>query len=121
PPGAPGAKITVTIPSGSGVRDIGKQLAHEKVIGSSFAFDAYVRLKRAGPFDAGEYHLRKKLGIQAAVDTLEKGPFITYETLRITPGLWLSEVAARVHAQLPWIRADDVLAVARSNQVRSKF
>jgi UPF0755 protein len=121
PPGAPGDAITVTVASGAGVRDIGKQLAHEKVISSSFAFDAYVRLKHAGPFDAGDYHLRKHLGIQAAVDALEHGPVITYETLRITPGLWLSEVAARVHTQLPWISAGEVLAVARSNEVRSKF
>jgi UPF0755 protein len=121
PPGGPGDTVTVTVASGAGVRDIGKELAHEKVIGSSFAFDAYVRIKHAGPFDAGEYHLRKHLGIQGAVDLLDKGPVITYETLRITPGLWLSEVAAHVHAQLPWISATDVLTVARSNAVRSKF
>ena len=46
---------------------------------------------------------------------------ITYLTLRITPGLWLSEVAAQVHTQMPWIAASDVLAAARSNEVRSQF
>jgi UPF0755 protein len=121
PPGAPGHAITVTVPSGSGVRDIGKQLAHEKVIGSSFAFDAYVRLKHKGPFDAGDYHLRKHLGIQNAVGVLEKGPVITYVSLRITPGLWLSEVAAQVHKQMPWINASEFLADARASAVRSKF
>jgi UPF0755 protein len=121
PIGAPGDSVTVTIPQGWGVRDIGRELAHRKVIGSSFAFDVYVRVDHHGPFDAGEYHLRKNLGVQAAVRALERGPVITYVTLTVPPGLWITEVAKRVQAQMPGLSAAKFLAVARSGVVRSKY
>ena len=121
PIGGPGASVTVTIPQGWGVRDIGRELAHRKVISSSFAFDAYVRIDHHGPFDAGEYHLRKNLGVQAAVRTLERGPIITYVTLTVPPGLWIAEVAKRVQAQMPGLSATKFLAVAGSGVVRSKY
>jgi UPF0755 protein len=121
PPGSPGGAITVTIANGAGVRDIGRQLAREKVIGSSFAFDAYVHLEHSGPFDAGDYHLRRNLGVAGAVSALEHGPFITYVTLRIPPGLWISEVAKQVQKQMPGLSAAKFLAVADSNAVRSRY
>ena len=91
------------------------------MIDSSFAFDAYVRLDHHGPFDAGDYHLQKHLGIQAAVDVLEKGPVITYITLRIPPGLWLTEVAKQVQKQMPGLSAAKFVALAQSDAVRSKY
>jgi UPF0755 protein len=121
PPGSPGAAITVTIPKGWGVRDIGRELAHRKVIGSSLAFDVYVRIDHDGPFDAGDYHFRRHLGVEAAVRTLARGPIITYVTLRVPPGLWIGEVAKRVQAQMPGLSAAKFLAVARSGAVRSKY
>jgi UPF0755 protein len=121
PLGSPGAAVTVTIPAGSGVRDIAKVLAHKHVIDSSFAFDAYVRLDHHGPFEAGDYHLRKHLGVQGAVDVLEKGPVITYITLRITPGLWLTDVAKQVQKQMPGLSAAKFMQVADSGEVRSPY
>jgi len=121
PPGSPGAAITVTIPAGSGVREIGKELSRKKVISSSFAFDAYVRLDHHGPFDAGDYHMKEHLGIQAAVDVLEKGPVITYITLRIPPGLWITDVAKQVQKQMPGLSAAKFMEVANSGAVRSKY
>ena len=121
PPGSPGAGVTVTIPAGSGVRDIAKVLEHDNVISSSFAFDAYVRLDHHGPFEAGDYHLRKHLGVQGAVEVLEKGPVITYITLRITPGLWLTDVAKQVQKQMPGLSAAKFMQVADSGEVRSTY
>jgi UPF0755 protein len=121
PPGSPGAAVTLTIPQGAGVRDIGRELVRKKVIGSSFAFDAYVRIDHDGPFDAGDYQLRTHLGIQAAVAVLEKGPIITYITLRIPPGLWLTEVAKQVQRQMPGLSAAKFVALAQSDAVRSKY
>ncbi len=121
PIGSPGAAVAVTVPDGWGVRDIAKELSHRDVISSSFAFDVYVRLKHKGPFEAGDYHFRKNLGVADAVRTLEKGPVIRYLTLRVPPGLWLREVAAKVHAQMPALSAAKFLAIAQSDQVRSKY
>lgn len=121
PPGEPGAAITVTIPKGWGVRDIGKELARRKVVGSSFVFDAYVRISHDGPFDAGEYHLHTHLGVKAAVRALNKGPVISYVTLRIPPGLWITEVAKQVQKQMPGLTAARFLSLAHSGAVRSKY
>jgi UPF0755 protein len=121
PPGSPGAAITVTIPNGWGVRDIAKELSHRHVIDSSFAFDAYVRLAHDGPFDAGEYHLRTHLGVEAAVQALKRGPLISYVTLRVPPGLWITEVAQRVQEQMPGLTAAKFLTVAKSGAVHSLY
>jgi UPF0755 protein len=121
PPGSPGAAVTVTVEAGWGVRDIARELEHRKVIGSSFAFNAYVKIDNHGPFDAGEYRLRRHLGIEAAVRTLERGPVITYVTLRVPPGLWINEVAKQVQKQMPGLTAAKFLAVAQSDAVRSKY
>ena len=99
PPGAPGAVVVVTVEKGWGVRDIANELAHRKVIGSSFAFNTYVKIDHHGPFEAGDYKLRTHLGVSAAVRALEQGPVITYVTLRVIPGLWLPEVAKQVQRQ----------------------
>ncbi|MDQ1534525.1 MAG: hypothetical protein QOF28_2286, partial [Actinomycetota bacterium] len=48
PPGAPGAAVTVTVAKGWGVRDIARELERKKVISSSFAFNAYVKIDHHG-------------------------------------------------------------------------
>jgi UPF0755 protein len=111
----------VTVAKGWGVRDIAKELSRRDVIGSSLAFNAYVRIHNPGPFAAGEYHLRRHLGVEAAVRALERGPVINYVTLRIPPGLWMSEVADQVEEQMPGLSASKFLSIARSDVVRSKY
>jgi UPF0755 protein len=121
PPGAPGAVVVVTVEKGWGVRDIANELAQRKVIGSSFAFNTYVKIDHHGPFEAGDYKLRKHLGVSAAVRALERGPVITYVTLRVIPGLWLPEVAKQVQRQMPGLSAAKFVDVATSDAVRSKY
>lgn len=121
PPGAPGAKVTLTVAKGWGVRDIAHELSRRKVIGSTFAFNAYVRIDHHGPFSAGEYRLRRHLGVEAAVRALERGPVIDYVTLRVPPGLWITEVAKQVEKQMPGLTATKFLSVARSGAVRSEY
>jgi UPF0755 protein len=121
PPGAPGAAVTVTVAKGWGVRDIARELERKKVISSSFAFNAYVKIDHHGPFDAGDYRFRRHLGVEAAVRTLEHGPVITYVALQIVPGLWINEVAKQVEKQMPGLTAARFLAVANSDAVRSKY
>jgi peptidoglycan lytic transglycosylase G len=121
PPGAPGAVVLVTVEKGWGVRDIADELAARDVIGSSLAFNVYVKIHHDGPFDAGDYKLQKNLGVEAAVRALARGPVITYVTLRVPPGLWISEVAKQVQRQMPGLSAAKFLSVATSDAVRSKY
>jgi UPF0755 protein len=120
PPGGTGRPVAVTIPSGSGVSDIGDRLAAKGVIGSSLAFGVYARVSGSESFQAGTYTMREDLGVRAAVDALERGPQQHYTTLALPPGLTFAEIAQRIGA-LPGRSAERATALATSGQVRSRY
>jgi UPF0755 protein len=120
PPGDPGRPVTVEVGDGWGVQRIGDQLATQGVVGSSLAFQVYARLSGAGPFRAGAYRLHRDSGARAAADALEQVPEQTYRKLALPPGMTLATIAAQV-GRLPGLSAARFLAVAASNQVRSRY
>jgi UPF0755 protein len=119
-PGGSGKPVNVTIQSGWGTRRIGDELAHDGVVGSSFAFAAYTELAGRGPFGSGQYTLRRHMGASAAAAALEKPAKQHYQKLALPPGLTLAEIAQRV-GKLHGMSADTFLALARSDTVRSQF
>jgi UPF0755 protein len=121
PPGDPGARVRVEVTKGWGVPEIAEELTNRDVIGSSFVFETYSRLKGAGPFQAGTYTLREHMGVRGAIDVLEKGPVVSGQKLAIIPGQRLGEIASAVEKQVPWLDAAKFLRVAQSGAVRSKF
>lgn len=120
PPGDPGRAVSVTVPAGAGVSQIGDRLEAAKVIGSALAFSIYTRLGGHESFQAGKYRMREDSGVKAAVTTLEAGPKQHYVSLALPPGLRFDEIAARIGA-LPGRSADRVLELANTGTVRSKF
>ncbi|MGZ6977631.1 MAG: endolytic transglycosylase MltG [Acidimicrobiia bacterium] len=120
PPGGPGAKVQVEVRPGWGVARIADELTRRKVIGSSIAFQLYVKVSGAGPFQAGSYQLRKHMGSSPAADVLERSPTLTYRKLALIPGLTLDMIADRV-GRIPGLSRERFLEVARSNTIRSKF
>jgi UPF0755 protein len=121
PPGKAGAPVQVEIDKGWGVTEIGNALADHDVVNSSLVFQAYARLKGAGPFDAGRYTLRKHMGVKAAINVLDAGPHIRTVNLAIIPGQRLAEIAATIDRKVPWLNGDKFLQLARSGAVRSDF
>jgi len=121
PPGGPGKRVGVDIPRRTGNSEIGDLLEDKGVIGSSQAFQVYVGVTRAGPFEPGHYTMRENLGVRDAVNTLKSGPAKGPAfQLVIPPGLTLSEIADRVGALKGHTR-DGFLQVAQSGAVRSKY
>jgi peptidoglycan lytic transglycosylase G len=121
PPGDPGKRISVDVPRRTGNAAIGDLLEDKGVIGSSQAFQIYVGVTRAGPFDPGRYKMRENLGVRDAVSTLKSGPAKGAEfQLMLPPGLTLAEVADRVGTLRGHTR-DAFLQVAQSGVVRSKY
>jgi len=121
PPGSAGRRVSVDIPRHTGTSRIGDILEEKGVIGSSQAFQIYVGVTRAGPFDPGHYAMRKNVGVRDAVNTLKSGPAKVPEfELMLPPGLTLNEIANRVGA-LKGHSRDAFLQVAQSGVVRSKY
>jgi peptidoglycan lytic transglycosylase G len=121
PPGNPGKRVSVDVPRRTGNAGIGDLLEDKGVIGSSQAFQIYIGVTRAGPFDPGHYKMRENLGVRDAVNILKSGPAKGAEfQLMLPPGLTLAEIADRVGA-LPGHSRDAFLQVAQSGVVRSKY
>lgn len=120
PPGEPGRRVTVRIPSGAGVSQIADRLESRGVIGSAFAFGIYVRLTDTQRFQAGEYRMHSDLGVQAAIETLNRGPRQRFQKLALAPGLTFDQIGAKV-GTLPGRSEARFRAVAASGAVRSKF
>jgi UPF0755 protein len=98
--GTPGHAVALSIGPGSSVKHIGDELQHDKVIGSSLAFQVYARLGGHNKYEAGDYTLSQNIGIRRAVSALERGPQSQDRQLRVVPDLYLDQVAAQVHEQL---------------------
>jgi len=120
PPGDPGRAVRVEVKRGWGVHEIGDALQGRGVVGSSLAFQLYARLSGKGPFQAGAYDLRERMGASAAADALARASKQDYRKLALPPGLTLETIATRV-GKVPGLSATKFLAVARANVVRSRY
>jgi hypothetical protein len=85
PPGSPGKQIGIDIPRRTGNGEIGDLLEDTGIIGSSRAFQIYIGVTRAGPFESGHYTMREDLGVRDAVDVLKSGPEKTPEFRLLLP------------------------------------
>jgi UPF0755 protein len=121
PPGKPTGSVQIEVTKGWGVPEIADELASRDVVGSSLLFQAYSRLKGAGPFQAGTYPMRRHLGIRGAIAVLERGPVVSAVNLAVIPGKRLTEIAQEVNKRVPWLDGAAFLRVARSGAVRSRF
>jgi uncharacterized YceG family protein len=97
--GAGGAPLTVSIPAGSSGSSVGKLLASDGVVSSSFFFD--LRASLAGDsnkFRAGVYTLRHGMSYGAALKALTEQAGSSAEiSLTIPPGLTRAQIAVIAH------------------------
>lgn len=116
-----GTTVPVHLQRGWGVSQVADELAKKHIVRSSLAFNVYARFNGENSFQAGTYDLRQQLGVKGAVRELKKGPRIDYVLLKIPPGLWVKQIAARVAALGGGRSAENFLDGTRNNAVRSKF
>jgi len=120
PPGEAGEEVALTIPPGSSTAKIAAILDEKEVVESARAFRIYTRLKGAGPFQAGDYTLRKRATFGEIVEALDQGPQIIQDRLTVPEGLTIGQIAERV-GKLPGRSAEAFLEVAKSGEVRSSL
>jgi peptidoglycan lytic transglycosylase G len=93
--GSGSGEVTVTIPQGSSVSDIGDVLAKNKVVSSSFFFELRARLAGdSGDLKPGVYKLKKDMSYAAALDALKQGVAPNVVRIVIPEGKSRREIAA---------------------------
>ncbi|MDQ3946915.1 MAG: endolytic transglycosylase MltG [Actinomycetota bacterium] len=120
PPGPPGAKMRVAIQPGTSVAGIADILEREGVLTSSRVFRLYLKAKGAESFQAGEYELRRRMAMGAALTALQDGPEVVFSKLIIPEGFTLTEMADVV-GKLPGRSGERFLELARAGTIRSKW
>ncbi|MDP9387543.1 MAG: endolytic transglycosylase MltG [Actinomycetota bacterium] len=120
PAGPAGAAVQVEVPRGASTQRIAEILEREGIVEDARNFRLYVRVQGAGPFQAGEYQLRRRSSFDDVIAALEKGPKLTFQRLTVPEGLTLKQTAELV-GRLPGRSAERFLEVAASGAVRSKY
>jgi len=122
PPGPPGDDVAVEIPTGSSTSAIAAMLEDEGVISNSSVFRYYVRVKSAGPFQAGEFTFKKRSAMGDVIQVLEAGPAPPpFQEFTVPEGLTLPEIAAKIAEQVPSFTVENVNAAIASGQIRSRY
>jgi len=124
PPGDQGAVVeSVEVPTGSSRDSIAKILADEDVITDARLFGAYVGLKSAGPWDAGNYtEFRLNSSFDQAIEVLDNGPVpVGATSVRMTEGSRLVDAISQIAEQHPGVTSEDLLAALGSGQVTSAY
>lgn len=120
PAGPAGPAVAVEIPLGSSTQRISSLLEDEGIVKSARNFRLYVRVKDAGPFQAGSYELRRNSSFDDVIAALEDGPQLTFERLTVPEGLTVKQVSDLV-GKMPGRSAEKFLEVAASGAVRSRY
>ncbi len=95
--------VSVEIPSGSGIDDIGRTLAQRKVISSASWFNLYARFSGLGSrFKPGEYNLREGMSYWEVIKVLNEGPPRKKSYKIIVPeGFTIEQIAERLDKKTP--------------------
>ena len=105
--------VTVAIPSGAGVGEIGDILDRRGVVSSSFFFGLRARLDGdSGDLKPGVYHLRHGMSYTAALDALTKGVAPNVIQITLPEGLGRRQIAPRVRSA--GLRGSYLAATVRS-------
>ena len=120
PSGPAGPEVAVEIPRGSSTQRIASILEDEKVVKSARNFRIYVRVKGAGPFQAGDYTFRQNSAFDDVIEILDKGPQLDFERLTVPEGLTIKQVSELV-GKMPGRSAETFLAAATDGSVTSKY
>ena len=120
----PGAPVTVVIPRGASVEDIGRILEREGVVPSAFGWriTTYVE-DGAEEIQAGTYRLRRGLMPRDALAALlDQAPSGQERVFRVTfpEGAWLTEFAAILGRETD-VRERDFLRLVTTGKVRSRY
>jgi UPF0755 protein len=107
PSGPPGEEVLIEVPSGSSTNAIADLLEKKGVIGSAVVFKLWLKLKSAGPFNAGGYNLHKNEDADVVLAALQAGPRPPpAKRFTVPAGLTKREIADQVLRSIPALSID---------------
>ncbi len=111
---APGrGAVTIVIPKGAGVRQIGALLAQHNLIRNDIRFLILARFTHAGTrLQAGEFSIPRGLQPAEVLDLLARGKAVQHH-LTIPEGLTMAEIAT-LFADKGWVNTPKFLALCRN-------
>ena len=122
PAGPPGEEVLVEVPSGSSTNAIADLLEKKGVIGSAVVFKLWLKLKSAGPFNAGGYNLHKNEDADVVLAALKAGPLPPpAKRFTVPPGLNKREIPDQVLRSLPALSIDKLRQVIADGTVTSQL
>lgn len=92
-----GHEVTITVPSGSSLKDVGQLLQKKGLIRQAWAFEFYARWNHRNNYRAGKYVFTQKMSVSKMMDVLEKGahPGIIL-LVDVRQDMWVSEIAGEM-------------------------
>ncbi|MDY7101129.1 MAG: endolytic transglycosylase MltG [Actinomycetota bacterium] len=122
PAGDPGPEIEIAVPAGATTAEIAVILDENAVVSNGRIFQEYVRIRDAGPFQAGDYTFAENSPMGDALEVLAAGPAEPeFFQVTIPEGLTVEQIAAQLAEQVPDFELADVQAAMTSGQVQTPF
>ena len=121
PAGGPGEVVTVVVPEGSTVSEIGVLFEEEGIVPNSLFFRYYAQWKGEEEFQAGEYAMPVNSSADEAIEVLNRGPIPpTYKRFTVPEGLWINEMLQTI-AEQTQIPLGELQTALTSGQVAARY
>ncbi|HEV7721577.1 MAG TPA: endolytic transglycosylase MltG [Iamia sp.] len=119
PPGPPGEEVTVDIPNGARLTDLGSLLDDPKVVSNGTIFRFWIRNKDI-ELQAGRYVFRRSSSFEEVEETLRKGPIEpATQSITIPEGLRLDQIIDEIVDAVPRFTEEAVVAAINDPANRS--
>lgn len=121
PPGPPGEEVTVDIPTGSRVTDLGSLLAGPDVVANGTLFRFWIRNQDV-ELQAGRYVFQRNSSFEEVLAVIEAGPVqVANVSVTVPEGLRLDQIVDAISEGVPRFTADDLWAAIDDPANRSRF
>ncbi|CAN5628718.1 endolytic transglycosylase MltG [soil metagenome] len=121
PPGPPGEQVSIVVPSGARLTDLGSLLGDADVVANATLFRFWIRDKDID-LKAGTYVFRRSSSFEEVEEVLRGNPLVVATTdLAIPEGFTLDQIIARYPEAVPRFTPDEVLAAIADPANRSRF
>lgn len=122
PAGALGPEVEIAVPAGATTAEIAVILDENDIVKNGRIFQEYVRLRDAGPFQAGDYTFSENSPMGSALDVLSAGPAEPeFFQVTVPEGLTVDQIAQQLADEVPEFERADVDAALASGQVQSPY